>query len=310
MEKNYMIKAAAVTGLILASLAAAGYAADFDGRTAGDLVSLKQSVMDGAGDIKVPAAKATARAQGRHDPEVSCYNIRLIDKDGTSPSWWANLTSSYEEKYWQQDEWGHNSAYWEYVRTDHARAELNIGYRQLRDGESENFKLCYDFVNDKGTYSIDSPFEYKVESRFLPNNQTGYALTLTPLGRKNEAPSAGLLQLSSFSYDDMTGMFTLKLATSFPAYYNGNKVHVGVELVQDKLFDSSLGVKFFEFDIASYEREYTAKFKLADFGGNKEAQDRAKTKKYFVKWGFKVKGEGFTDDYIDGGKTSAVTVLQ
>ncbi|OGR65944.1 MAG: hypothetical protein A2X31_01210 [Elusimicrobia bacterium GWB2_63_22] len=310
MKKSYAIETAAAAVFILASLAAAGYAADFDGR-GGAQLTVKEAVEKYV-QVSVPeASKAYINQQPKFYPERQCYDIRQIDKDGPERFLWANFSSSYSQEICAPNNYGVEQCHWQTLSYHNARAEVTLHFRELKDGEAEVFTLCYDFVKKKGAYSINSPFVYDEKVRFLSDNRDGFALELTPLRRKPVAPDAAFLELQSFSYDQLSGEFTLKLGEKSDIAYWGTKVQVGVELVEDRMFDSSKGVKFFEFPINWNKPAPVITFKAADFGGDKDAgEDRAKTRKYFAKWGFKVISDVHTGDYLEKGRTETISVLQ
>lgn len=308
MKKNHSIEIATAAGLILASLAAAGYATDFNTLAEGRL-----AVTESAKHVQaaIPEATKAYHSQPKFYPEKQCYDIRQIDKDGPERFLWANFSSTYSYEICEPNHHGVEQCRWETISSHYARAEVTLHHRELKDGEAEVFTLCYDFVKKTGTYAIKSPFVYEEKVRYLSDNRTGFALELTPLRRRPVAPDAGILELGSFSYDQVRGEFTLKLQNKSSINYWGAKVQVGVELVQDKMFDSSLGVKFYEFPLNYTTGDLTVTFKDSDFSSDKEAADfRAKTRNYFVKWGFKVLGEAYTGDYLEKGRTDSIAVLK
>lgn len=308
MKKNHSIEIAAALGLILASLAAAGYAADFNDLAGGRSAVVAAEKLTQAAIPEV--SKNYISQQPKLYPEKQCYDIRQIDKDGPERFLWANFESTLSQEVCENNQWGVEQCHWQTLATYSARAEVTLHYRELKDGEAEVFTLCYDFAKKRGTYAIKSPFEYEEKVRYLSGNRDGFALELTPLQRKPVAPDAGFLDLKSFSYDQVRGEFTLKLGEKSDTAYWGAKVQVGVELVQDKMFDSSLGVKFYEFPINFYTGGPSITFKASDFGGGKDTGDRAKAKKFFAKWGFRIIGQGFTQDYVDKGRTETASVIE
>ncbi len=309
MKKNNTIEIAAAAGLILASLAAAGYAADFGSLERGGLATVKETVEKA--EVSVPAANKAYYSEAKFYPEKQCHDIRQIDKDGPERFLWANFSSHYSYNICEPNHHGVEQCRWETISNHSARAEVTLHHRELKDGEAEVFTLCYDFVKKKGTYSVKSPFVYDEKVRYLSGNRDGFALELTPLRRKPVAPDAGILEFGGFSYDQVRGEFTLKLLNKSSIEYWGTKVQVGVELVQDKMFDSSLGVKFFEFPLNYTTGNLSVTFKDSDFPSGKEAADfRAKTKNYFAKWGFKVLAENYTGNYMDKGRTGNVSVIK
>lgn len=305
MKKNHTMEIAAAAGLILASLAAAGYAAEFSDLAGG------RAAVEAAEELTKSAIPEVSKnyisEPPKLYPEKQCFDIRQIDKDGPERFLWANFESRYSQQVCENNQWGVEQCHWQTLAVYNARAEVTLHHRELRDGEAEVFTLCYDFAKKKGTYAIKSPFVYEEKVRYLSGNRDGFALELTPLHRKPAAPDANLLQLESFHYDQVRGEFTLKLFERSDASYRGARVQVGVELVEDRLFDSSLGLKSFEFPAGQGGRTIT--FRESDFGG-KDAGDRARTKKFFAKWGFKVIGQGFTQDYMDKGRTDTIGVIQ
>lgn len=296
---------------VLAQAADAQVAVNFDGRTAGagGLAELARSASPAA---DIPAVRLEADRSGKWN---SCQIVELDDRDGVSVNRRVDLSRDYAQQVCENVQVANSAGQYVTVSQCHnetqsysAYADLLIHDRQLRGNEKERVQLCYDFLSGKGSMWVESPFEYTFRDK---TGNGWYSVELFPGARKPQAPAAGALQLASFSYDDVRGEFTLKLRNGFGSEYYGRKVHVGVELVQDKLFDSSLGVKFFEFPLNAWTGDFALTFKAADFGGGKASDAlRAKAKNFYAKWGFKVKGEGFTDAYVDGGKTDAVQVIQ
>ena len=180
-------------------------------------------------------------------------------------------------------------------------------FRKLRQFDKERIEVCYDFKAQKGSFALrQTPFDYTYRDK---QGESLYTVELYPGARKPQNPDAALAQLGGFSYDDVRKEFTLTIRNGFTGEYDGRKVHIGVELVQDKLFDSSRGTKYFEFPVNWLTSGFTLKFKEGDFDGDKDAGDnRAKDKKFFVKWGFKMKSGPFTDKFVDMGKTESVIV--
>lgn len=295
----------------LAQSAAAQTAVNFDGRTAG-AGSLTELVRSASPSADIPAVKLEADRSGKWN---SCQIVELDDRDGVSVNRRVDLSRDYTRQVCENVQITNSAGQYVTVsqchnetETYYASADLVIHDRQLRGSEKERIQLCYDFLSGKGSMWVDSPFEYTYRDK---TGNGWYSVELFPGARKPQAPAAGALQLASFSYDDVRGEFTLKLRNGFGSEYYGRKVHIGVELVQDKLFDSSLGTKFFEFPIYADAGDFTLTFKAADFGGQKDAEAlRAKAKNFYAKWGFKVKGEGFTDAYVEGGRTGAVQVIR
>lgn len=300
-----------------ASLAGAqGVQLNFDGtRGIAGAASLKELVQASAPELvaapKLPEA-------GRGGKWNSCQIVELDYRDGVSVNRRIDLSRNYPHQVCENvtitNSQGQsvtvNQCHTEYEFYS-ASAGLIVNRRELRPGEKERIEVCYDFQSSRGSFFLHgSPFEYTYVDKQNPPNDS-YSVELFPGARKPQAPAAGALQDGGFAYDDVRGEFTLTLRNRLGAEYYGRKLHIGVELVQDKLFDSSLGVKFFEFPVNSYTGDFEITFKQTDFGSAKEAGEfRAKAKKYFVKWGYKVKGEGFTDAYVEGGKTEAVSVIQ
>lgn len=308
MKKTTIVTAAFAAVLATASIAGAQAAnQDFDGKTKTDFVSLKQLVTDAAPEVKLDGIKAD-RLPGHYEPETDCETLHLIDRDGTAPSWRMNLSSDYMMQYWETDHYGNSHSYWDSAASYNIRVDVNVGYRQLRDRETEYIKVCYDFYYKRESYSVTSPFTYEVVKRALPGNAAGFSLELIPLGRTPQAPEASAMVLSEFSYDPASKQFTLLVKSNFPSEYYGHKVEFSVELMQDKLFDSSKGKQTYEAEINAASGSYIIKFKEGDLPKSLEAgESRAKDKKFFVKWGFAVKGAGA---FIDKGRTDSVTVPQ
>lgn len=307
--KNSDILIAAVA-VVLASASLAG-AEDrgigFDGRANTDFVSLKQLVGETAPEVKVDGVKSS-RVPGHYEPETDCQTLHLIDRDGTMPTWRTTLSSDYMQQYWEHDDYGNSHTYWDSAAHYNIQVELKTGYRQLRDREVEYIKVCYDFYYKRETYSVTSPFTYDVIKRALPGNVSGFSLELIPLGRTPQAPEASAMELSDFTYDAASREFRLLIKNNFPGDYYGHKVQFSVELMQDKLFDSSRGKQTYEAEINAASANYIIAFRENDLPKDMQAGDsRAKDKKFFVKWGFSVKGAG---GFIDKGRTDAVTVPQ
>lgn len=267
---------------------------------------------------EIPAAAAKPEIADRGGKWNSCQLVELDYRDGTSVRRNVDLSRNYPRQVCENVTITNSQGQYVTVNQCHteyefysASAWLTINSRELRQGEKERIEVCYDFQSSRGSFRLlGSPFDYTYTDKQNPPNAS-YSVELYPGARKPQAPAAGALELGAFAYDDVRGEFTLTLRSRFGAEYAGRKVHIGVELVQDKLFDSSLGTKFYEFPISQYGGDLKLTFRQADFGGAKDSGDfRAKAKNYFAKWGFKVKGEGFTDAYVEGGKTEAVSVIQ
>lgn len=177
MKKTLFALTVALICGTVANAAEAGF--DFDGGKPVDFVSLRQTVQKASAGLEMQEPKAVRWGnKPYYEPENSCYDLRLIDKDGTNPSWWCQVTS--EHMYWYEE---YNS--WLSAGTEKFRYEMNFGYRQLKDGEAEFFRFCYNFDKKKSTYEIvNSPFNYEVKQRYLPNNQNGLSLEFIPKGRK------------------------------------------------------------------------------------------------------------------------------
>lgn len=271
------------------------------------------------------AASAPALPQGpirgemadRGGKWTSCQRVDLDYRDGNSISRKVDLSRNYPVQVCEDVTVTNSQGQYVTANQCHteyefysASAYLIINKRFLREGEKERIEVCYDFQTSRGSFRLlGSPFAYTYTDKQNPPNAS-YSVELFPGERKPQAPAAGALEYSSFSYDDVRGVFTLKLKSRFGTEYQGRLVHIGAELVQDKMFDASIGTKFFEFPISG-QAEFTLTFKKGDFGGAKDAEElRAKAKKYFVNWGFKVKGQGFTDAYVEGGKTETAAAME
>jgi|GEM_PF-2245854 len=317
MIKKTIILAAVFAALpALASLAVAqGAAPEFDGRNAPrENSSLVEMVKTNAPAVKMALPKPNVTAKGFVNSKP-CKTVEYNSSNG--PVFYHNisLTTQYtwrvcEDVYVTASDGSSatvSQCHPESVDYN-ATVHINMGSRQLATYEKERIEVCYDFKNNKGSFAIlQSPFQYTYRDL---QGDSYYTVDLFPGARKPQAPETGVLELSQFSYDDITKEFKLKLATNFSPAYAGSKVHIGAELVQDKLFDSSLGTKFFEFPLNSYNGDFTLTFKESDFASDKDSDTRGKAKKFFVKWGFKVKGAAFTDNYVEKGKTDAVSVIQ
>lgn len=313
MKKNKIL--IAVFAAVIAPASFAG-AMDFDGRNSGlDPSSLSEMVINSAPAVKTDEIKPNITPKG-FAAASTCKTVELNSSDGAAISRNVSLDAAYTwrvcEDTYVSDSNGntitvsecHNETTWY-----NATVQLNIGSRQLHTYEKERIEVCYDFRKQKGYfYMKQSPFEYTYRDK---QGEYFYVIDLYPGNRKPQAPEASALELAGFSYDDVKKEFTLKINNNFPGNYSGSKVHIGVELVQDKLFDSSRGTKFYEFGINYYTGNYQITFKESDFPSGKDADDsRGKSKKFFVKWGFKVKGAGFTEDYMEKGKTGTVQVIR
>lgn len=266
---------------------------------------------------ELPQAAIRGEMADRGGKWNSCSLVELDWRDGAYVSRNVDLSRNYPVQVCENVTITNSQG--QYVTVNQCRTEyefysasayLIINKRFLREGEKERIEVCYDFQSSRGSFRLlGSPFAYTYIDKQNPPNAS-YSVELFPGERKPQAPAAGALEYSSFSYDDVRGVFTLKLKSRFGAEYQGRLVHIGAELVQDKMFDASVGTKFFEFPISG-QSEFTLTFKKGDFGGAKDAEElRAKAKKYFVNWGFKVKGQGFTDAYVEGGKTETASVLE
>ncbi|HBE89468.1 MAG TPA: hypothetical protein DDW67_10060 [Elusimicrobia bacterium] len=310
--------------ILIAILAAASFAGaeeikiDFDGKPGARGGVQVSELIGTAADITVPeaAAKEASRISNRGwQNRKVCKTVELDSRDGASINRRVGLQAVYS---WEEcvDVSGMvDGVYstWSVCKDKHqwvdADVDLVIHNRELRQYDKEKIEVCYDFQSKKGSFVIrQSPFEYTYRDK---NSDWRYSVELFPNGRKPQKPEASLAELASFSYDDVRKEFTLTVRNQFTGDYDGGKVHIGVELVQDKLFDSSKGTKFFEFPLNWLRQDFKATFKLSDFASEKDAAEfRAKADKYFVNWGFKVKKQGFTEDYIEKGKSAAVSVIK
>lgn len=295
---------------------AQGLPLNFDGRRgAAGAASLKELLQAAAPEI--PAAKIMpAEADKGYGKWNSCQIVELDNRDGAYISRNVDLSREYPRQVCENVYITNSAGQSATVSQCHSEmvfysgtANLVINSRELRTGEKERIEVCYDFMSRKGSLMVlQSPFDYTYRDK---TGDGWYSLELFPGARKPQAPAAGALELGGFAYDDIRGEFTLTLRNRFGGDYAGRKVHIGVELVQDKFFDSSLGTKFFEFPVSQYGGDFRLTFRQGDFSSAKAAEDfRAKAKNYFVNWGFKVKGEGFTDAYVEGGRTGAVQITQ
>lgn len=303
---------AAFSALALCSSAGA-QTADFDGRGAAG-TGLAAAVKTAAPAVDVKDIGTGVKARGWYQSKI-CKVVELDSRDGAA----VNRTVSLEAAYtWQECENASAMVNGQYITASncHDRTEwytayvdLQIHERQLRQFDKERVEVCYDFRAQRGSFALrQTPFEYTYRDK---QGESRYSVELYPGARKPQNPDAGLAQLGGFSYDDVRKEFTLTVRNGFSGEYDGRKIHIGVELVQDKMFDSSRGTKFFEFPLNWQRQDFKIVFKESDFPSDKDAADfRAKAKKFFVNWGFKVKGEGFTEAYLEKGKTETVAVIQ
>ncbi|MDD2805416.1 MAG: hypothetical protein PHV33_07660 [Elusimicrobiales bacterium] len=122
------------------------------------------------------------------------------------------------------------------------------------------------------------------------------------------APTTSALALASFSYDESSKEFKLRFDTEHSVNYWGCRIEISVELMRDGLFDASLGVRTYEFPLNWNLGNPAITFKEADFAPAKE-EGRAKTKKLYVKWGFRVvKSTFYNKDYVDMGHSASLQV--
>ena len=313
MRKNTLL---ALSAALLLSSRAAALQPDFDGAlAAGGAASLSELVAASAPEVSTAAVRPNVTARGWQNSSP-CKVVELDSRDGAAINRRVTLEAGYTwqscEDIYVTDSNGnsatvsqcHNESQWY-----DATVELIVHNRELRQFEKERIEVCYNFKTQKGSFALrQSPYEYTYRDK---QGDYRYSVELFPGARKPQAPEASLAQLENFSYDDVRKEFTLNIRNGFTRDYAGRKVHIGVELVQDKLFNSSRGTKFFEFSLGWGQQDFRIVFKDSDFPSDKEAAGfRAKAKKYFVNWGFKVKGEGFTEAYIERGKTETVAVIQ
>lgn len=293
-------------------------------RAAGDfdLDALSVSALD------VPLMKAgieintgNVKAAGVHNtwsPKRDCRIVEIYANEGPSLRRRVDLTSTITQTTCEtgsaHDSNGNSiSSEYCYVSLQAPytwTVTLDIKSRQLYSTEMERVEVCYDFMKNDGlSYRLlHSPYSYNI--RRIKTGDISYTLEFNPIKREPKVPEAAVLEVDRFSYDDIRREFKLELRNNFTAEYYGNKVHVGVELVEDKFFDSSLGMKVFEFAINRYPSTFVVTFKESDFSAEKDLSDsRGKAKRFFLKWGFKVKGDLFKDEHINKGKTEAVTIM-
>lgn len=170
----------------ISAAGAEGTKMDFDGGKAADFVSLKQTVQKASEGLAI-VEPGVAERWGKKpywEPEKQCFDLRLIDKDGTNPSWWGELFSNYFE--FDQYE---NAFTW--TRGLKMRYEMSFSYRELRSGEVEFFKVCHNFPLVKSTYEVvSSPFNYEIKTQYLPNNQNGFTVEFISKGRKSRGESS------------------------------------------------------------------------------------------------------------------------
>lgn len=311
-----------MTKILIVLMAAASFAGaeeikvDFDGKSAIDAGRLEEiigGVEVGAGELKAePVFKITNR--GWQQRKV-CKTVELDSADGVSVSRRIALEAVYA---WEECTNSSAIVDGQYVSVSNCRpmhdwvtanVDLRIHDRQLRQFDKERINVCYDFQSKKGSFAIQqTPFEYTSRDK---SADYYYSVELFPGQRKPQKPEASLAELAQFSYDDVRKEFTLTVRNQFTGDYDLGRVHIGVELVQDKFFDSSRGTKFFEFPLNWLRQDFKMTFKLSDFASEKDAAEfRAKADKYFVNWGFKVKKAGFTEDYIEKGKSGTVSVIR
>lgn len=125
-----------------------------------------------------------------------------------------------------------------------------------------------------------------------------------PLRGELIPPATTALDLASFTYDESTKQFTLKFDTERSANYWGCRIEISVELMRDGLFDASMGVRTYEFPLNWNIGNPAITFMEADFAPAKD-EGRAKTKKLYVKWGFRVVRSAFyTKDFVDKGRSA------
>lgn len=313
--KKVMIKKtlmAVFSGLALTAGAGA-QTLDFDGR-APAAASLAETVKVSAAEVNVSEIGTGVKSRGWYQSKI-CKVVELDSNDGAAINRAVSLDAAYT---WQECENASAMVNGQYISASNCRdrtewytayVNLVIHARQLRQFDKERIEVCYDFKAQKGSFALrQSPFEYTYRDK---QGESRYSVELYPGARKPQNPDAALARLGGFSYDDVRKEFTLTIRNGFTGEYDGRKVHIGVELVQDKMFDSSRGTKFFEFPLNWLRQDFKIVFKDSDFPTGKDAADfRAKAKKYFVNWGFKVKGEGFTETYMEKGKTETVAVIQ
>lgn len=310
------IKNSLFTAVLAAALAqgtASAQQLDFDGASAAP-ASFTEALKAAAPLPAKPEFKAAPDSRGWHQRKV-CKVVELNSADGASVNRRISLDAAFIREVCENASAIVNGQYISasncHNETDwySAYVQLTIHPRQLRQFDKERIEVCYDFQSQKGSFALrQTPFEYTFRDK---NNDWLYSVELFPGARRPQAPDASLAELGGFSYDDVRGEFTLTIRNRFTGDYDGRKIHIGAELVQDKFFDSSRGVKFFEFPLDWRRQDFKIVFKESDFPSGKDAAEfRAKARKFFVNWGFKIKGEGFTEDYQEKGKTGTVQVLQ
>jgi len=299
-----------------ASAAQAQTQIDFDrGQGSQSLAGMVREAAPAAAVPAVPEPKQEDLQKGSFDKPRQCTTY--IFKSGGAYRQYVKFQTSYTEQVCHDTYINSNGNYTTISQCHNenrwytAGVELYIGARDYREGETEEIKFCYDFPNLKGSVKVmKSAFEYT--ARVNSEDNYFYSETLTPVRRKPVDPDGSIVTLRSFKYDESAREFTLDIAENilgFGSDYFGQTIVIGAELVQDKLFDSSRGTKYFEFPVNWLTSGFTLKFKEGDFDGDKDAGDnRAKDKKFFVKWGFKMKSGPFTDKFVDMGKTESVIV--
>lgn len=128
----------------------------------------------------------------------------------------------------------------------------------------------------------------------------------------NVLPSTGALRLADFSYDTAAKEFTLRFLTPEYENYWGTRVQITVELVQDGLLDLKLDSRVYEFPLNWNLPVPAISFSEADFlRGGDEAAGRARDKKFYVKWGFRVvRDEYYSGAFMKMGRSATVSVPQ
>ncbi|HCC46658.1 MAG TPA: hypothetical protein DEQ38_00845 [Elusimicrobia bacterium] len=311
IKKNSLLTAVFAAALAQ-GMPAAAQQLNFDGAAAP--ASFTEALKAAAPEIVKPEFKTAPDSRGWYKRKV-CQVVELNSADGASINRKISLDAAFIRNVCETASAMVNGQYIAasncHDETDWytAYVQLVIHARQLRQFDKERIEVCYDFQSQKGTFALrQTPFEYTFRDK---NNSWEYSIELFPGARRPQAPDASLAELGGFSYDDVRGEFTLTIRNRFTGEYDGRKIHIGAELVQDKFFDSSRGTKFFEFPLDWRRQDFKIVFKESDFPSDKDAGDfRAKAKKFFMNWGFKIKGEGFTEDYQEKGKTETLQVLQ
>ncbi len=244
--------------------------------------------------VSDPAEVDVSRIGGRTYTE-DCVRFSFVYEEPLlSEAVW--LRSDEYREVCHTDSNGNQHCKDQYVRTYRGKAQILIRERELFPWEREVFEVCL-----KGPwmdiYGLAMAYEYKVDSE----NREQYELI--PGEKVPMNPDADGLTLESFTFDTSFENFVMKVNDKWSDYYAGEQTVITVELMKDVAlwFDHTILKKEIVFDASP---EYEIHF--VDYVG--EFSENLRKAKYYVKWGFKRKGEISKDKHQKRDSTDKIEI--